>query len=160
LDDVQDIAKQTGIQSTLIWGVIRQESVFNANAISHAGARGLMQLMPTTANYISKKSGLGKVHKQELFLPSTNIHLGSLYLANLLKRFDNQLPLAIAAYNAGPTRVKRWQQRVPLENMNIWVELIPYNETRRYVQQVMAFTKVYHWRLQQQASGLLADKGS
>ncbi len=160
LDDVQHIATQTGLQSSLIWGVIRQESVFNANAISRAGARGLMQLMPTTANYISKKSGLGKIHKQELFLPATNIQLGSLYLADLLKRFDDRPSLAIAAYNAGPTRVKRWQERVSLKNVNLWVELIPFNETRRYVQQVMAFAKVYDWRLQQQSSGLLARKDS
>lgn len=159
-DEVQHIAKKTGLKSSLIWGVIRQESVFNANAISRAGARGLMQLMPTTAMYISKKNGLGKVHKKELFLPPINIRLGSLYLANLLKRFDNQPALAIAAYNAGPTRVKRWQQSVSLENINIWIELIPFNETRRYVQQVMAFTIVYDWRLQQQLSRLLARKNA
>jgi len=158
VDDVQHIAKQTGLKSSLIWGIIRQESVFNANAISHTGARGLMQLMPTTATYISKKYRLGKVHQQELFKPSTNIQLGSLYLASLFKRFDNQPAFAIAAYNAGPTRVKRWQEHVSLENMNIWVELIPFNETRRYVQQVMAFATVYDWRLQQQSSGLLARK--
>jgi len=158
--DVQEIAKQTGLESSLIWGVIRQESVFNASAVSHAGARGLMQLMPTTASYISKKYGLGEVHEQELFLPATNIHLGSLYLENLLKRFDDQLALAVAAYNAGPTRVKRWQEHVSSKDVDIWVELIPFNETRRYVQQVIAFTKVYDWRLQQQASGLLAGKSA
>ncbi|MDQ6967176.1 MAG: transglycosylase SLT domain-containing protein, partial [Mariprofundaceae bacterium] len=160
LNDVQDIAKQTGLQSSLIWGVIRQESVFNANALSHRGARGLMQLMPTTADYISKKSGLGKVDKQDLFLTPINIRLGSLYLKYLLKRFDNQAVLAIAAYNAGPTRVKRWQDQMPVKDMNIWVELIPFNETRRYVQQVMAFTTVYDWRLQQQSTELLAQKNS
>ena len=158
LDDVQDIAMQTGIQSSLIWGIIRQESVFNANAISHTGARGLMQLMPRTANYISKKSALGRVHEQELFLPPINIKLGSLYLADLLKRFDNQPALAIAAYNAGPTRVKRWQEQVSPKDMNVWVELIPFNETRRYVQQVIAFAKVYDWLLHQQSSKLLAQK--
>jgi len=160
LDDVQRVAKQTGLESSLIWSVIRQESVFNSHAISHRGARGLMQLMPTTADYISKKSGLGKVDKQKLFLPPLNIQLGSLYLADLLKRFDNQPALAIAAYNAGPTRVKRWQKQTSISDINIWVELIPFNETRRYVQQVMAFVTVYHWRLQQQSSGLLADKST
>ncbi|MBL4759859.1 MAG: lytic transglycosylase domain-containing protein [Mariprofundaceae bacterium] len=153
LDDVQHVAKQTGVKNSLIWSVIRQESVFNSNAVSHRGARGLMQLMPTTADYISKKSGLGKVPKQELFLPPINIQLGSLYLADLLKRFDNQPALAIAAYNAGPARVKRWQKQTPINDMNIWVELIPFNETRRYVQQVIAFTAVYDWRLQQLPSG-------
>ena len=160
LDDVQQVAKQTGVDSSLIWSVIRQESVFNSHAISHRGARGLMQLMPTTADYISKKSGLGKVNKQKLFLPPLNIQLGSLYLADLLKRFDHQPALAIAAYNAGPTRVKRWQKQTAINDINIWVELIPFNETRRYVQQVMAFVAVYHWRLQQQSSGLLADKST
>jgi len=153
LDDVQHIAKQTGVKNSLIWSVIRQESVFNSNAVSHRGARGLMQLMPTTADYISKKSGLGKVPKQELFLPPINIQLGSLYLADLLKRFDNQPALAIAAYNAGPTRVKRWQKQTSINDMDIWVELIPFNETRRYVQQVIAFTAVYDWRLRQLSLG-------
>jgi len=160
LNDVQHTAKQTGIESSLIWSIIRQESVFNSRAISHRGARGLMQLMPTTADYIAKKSGLGKVDKQKLFLPPLNIQLGSLYLADLLKRFDNQPALAIAAYNAGPTRVKRWQKQTSISDMNIWVELIPFNETRRYVQQVMAFVTVYNWRLQQQSSGLLANKST
>ena len=153
LDDVQHIAKQTGVKKSLIWSVIRQESVFNSHAVSHRGARGLMQLMPTTADYISKKSGLGKVPKQELFLPPINIQLGSLYLADLLKRFDNQPALAIAAYNAGPTRVKRWQKQTSINDIDIWVEVIPFNETRRYVQQVIAFTVVYDWRLQQLSPG-------
>ena len=160
LNHVQKIAKQTGLQSSLIWGVIRQESVFNANAISHRGARGLMQLMPTTADYISKKYRLNKVKEQDLFSPPINIQLGALYLNNLLERFDHQPVLALAAYNAGPTRVNRWQEKTPIKDINIWAELIPFNETRRYVQQVMAFTSVYDWRLQQHSSGLLARKNA
>jgi len=155
-DDVQHIAMQTGVQNTLIWSIIRQESIFNADAISRTGARGLMQLMPKTANYIAKKSALGRVHKQELFTPPINIRLGTLYLADLLKRFNHQPALAIAAYNAGPTRVKRWQKQISDKNMNIWVELIPFHETRRYVQQVIAFSKVYDWLLHQQPSKLVA----
>jgi len=160
LDEIQNIAIQTGVQSSLIWSVIRQESVFNTHAVSRAGARGLMQIMPKTANYIAKKSALGKVHEQDLFLPPVNIQLGTLYLAKLLKRFDDQPALAIAAYNAGPTRVKRWQTKTPSTDMEIWVELIPFNETRRYVQQVIAFTKVYDWLLDQQSPKLLAHTNS
>jgi len=158
LDEIQHISMQTGVQRSLIWSVIRQESVFNASAISRSGALGLMQLMPKTANYIAKKSALNKVNEQELFRPSTNIQLGSLYLARLLKRFDNQPALAIAAYNAGPARVKRWQAQISSNDIRIWVELIPFNETRRYVQQIMAFSKVYDWLLHQRSSRLLADK--
>ena len=155
--DVQVLAEQTGLQRSLIWGVIRQESVFNAKAVSRTGARGLMQLMPRTAKHVAKKYRLGSFQPDELFSPSVNIRLGSLYLADLLKRFDGQKPLAIAAYNAGPTRVKQWQKRVPYEYSELWVELIPFNETRRYVQQVMAFTAVYDWRQNKPPVALLTQ---
>jgi len=159
-DNVQQIAAQTGINSSLIWSIIRQESVFNTHAISRTGARGLMQLMPKTAKSIAHKSSIGELHEEELFLPHINIELGALYLADLLARFDHQPALAIAAYNAGPTRVQRWQKQLSAKDMKVWVELIPFDETRRYVQQVIAFTKVYDWLLKKPPENLLVPKTS
>jgi len=147
--DVQKQAKATGLQDSLIWSVMRQESAFQATAVSRSGARGLMQLMPKTARYVSKKHKLGHISSLGLFLPTNNIGLGTWYLSDLLKRFDKQLPLAIAAYNAGPTRVKRWVKHTPFELPALWIELIPFKETRNYVQQVTAFMAVYDWRKQQ-----------
>ncbi|MDQ6953993.1 MAG: lytic transglycosylase domain-containing protein [Mariprofundaceae bacterium] len=144
----QKQAQETGLQDTLIWSIMRQESAFNARTLSRSGARGLMQLMPKTARYVSKKHKLGHISNEGLFLPAANIRLGTWYLSDLLKRFGNQ-QLAIVAYNAGPTRVKRWLKRTSFDKQpELWVELIPFKETRRYVQQVTAFTAVYNWRKQ------------
>jgi len=156
-EDVQKLAQETGLPRSLIWGVIRQESVFNARAVSRTGARGLMQLMPKTAKHVSKKHDLGTLRLDNLFSPSLNIRLGTLYLADLLRRFDGRKPLAVAAYNAGPMRVAQWQKRVSYEIPELWVELIPFHETRRYVQQVMAFSVVYDWRQHQAPTPLLAQ---
>lgn len=146
--DVLLAAKETGLSSASIWGVIRQESLFNRQALSPAGARGLMQLMPKTAKMVAKKIRLHGGH-EALFSPRVNIRLGSHYLAAMKARFHDQLALAAAAYNAGPHRVKQWLERTPFDTGEIWVETIPFNETRHYVQQVMANATVYEWRQQQ-----------
>jgi len=153
--DVLLAAKETGLNPASIWGVIRQESLFNRQALSPAGARGLMQLMPKTAKMVAKQMKLHDGH-QALFSPAVNIRLGSRYLADMKSRFGDHLALAAAAYNAGPHRVSQWLERTPFETSEIWVEAIPYNETRRYVQHVMAYTTVYEWRRQQQETGLPA----
>jgi len=154
-DVVQNRADETGLDTSLIWSVIRQESGFNASAVSRVGARGLMQLMPRTANYVAKKHGLESPNQQALVVPELNIQLGATYLADLLKRFEGQKAVAIAAYNAGPSRVRKWKNRVPFSRSDIWIELIPFKETRRYVQQVMAFTAVYDFLQKKQTTGLL-----
>ena len=154
-DAVQGLAHETGLEASLIWSVIRQESAFNASAVSRVGARGLMQLMPRTAKYVAKKHGLDSPNLQELIVPEFNIQLGANYLADLLKRFEGEKAVAIAAYNAGPTRVAQWQGRFPFRRSDIWIELIPFKETRQYVQQVMAFTAVYDFLQKKQTTGLL-----
>jgi len=154
-DAVQSLADETGLDTSLIWSVIRQESGFNASAVSRVGARGLMQLMPRTAKYVAKKHGLESPDQQALVVPELNIQLGATYLADLLKRFEGQKAVAIAAYNAGPSRVHQWESRVPFARSDIWIELIPFEETRQYVQQVMAFTAVYDFLQKKQTTGLL-----
>ena len=143
---------QTGLSSSTVWSIIRQESAFNHKATSYVGARGLMQLMPRTAKAVAKRLKL-KSRRPDLFSPATNIRLGATYLAEQKKRFGN-LALASAAYNAGPHRVSKWLERTPFDAAQAWVEAIPFNETRRYVQQVMAFVSVYEWRQEKTASSL------
>jgi len=147
-------AGETGLNPASIWSIIRQESAFNQQAVSYVGAKGLMQLMPATARKVARKLGMGKA-KPKLFSPGVNIRIGSAYLAAQKARFGN-LALAAAAYNAGPYRVSKWLRRTPFDAPEAWVEAIPFNETRRYVQQVMAFVSVYEWRQHKPATSLIA----
>jgi len=153
---VQQLSGQTGLAQSLIWSVIRQESAFNRHAVSRTGARGLMQLMPRTASYVAKENDLA-LQPDDLFDAETNIRLGSLYLSKLNERFSGNVALMAAAYNAGPTRVTNWLERTPLEHQEAWIEAIPFKETRRYVQQVMAFMVVYDW-LQEKAPDAAAAR--
>lgn len=153
-DEVATTAEDSGLSSSLIWSIIRQESAFNADAISRTGARGLMQLMPTTADEVAQAYNLSE-HGYDLFDPATNIRLGSLYLESMLERFNQNYAVAAAAYNAGPHRVSEWLERHPFHEPDIWIETIPYAETRRYVQQVMAFMVVYDWRQKKRPLGIV-----
>jgi soluble lytic murein transglycosylase len=147
LNLVEQFAKNNQLPTAWVLAIIRQESAFAADAASPVGALGLMQLMPATAHQVAQK--LGKPppkNAMALSLPTTNIELGSSYLREMLQRFDNNIILATAAYNAGPTRVNRW---LPKKTMNaeIWVEKIPFRETRIYVQRVMTYMIIYEQRL-------------
>jgi len=151
---VKQAEQLTDLDDITIWSIIRQESAFNDKAISRTGARGLMQLMPATARQVAKQLHLNKSF--DLFDPATNIRLGSTYLSDMLKRFGH-IEYAAAAYNAGPHRVQQWLTSNPVDNPQIWVESIPFNETRRYVQQVMAFRIVYDWRKEKKQSMTTAE---
>jgi len=151
---VKQAAQETGLSPASIWSVIRQESAFNQHAVSYVGAKGLMQLMPATARQVARKLKMGK-KSPRLFSAATNIRLGSTYLAGINERFGN-LALAAAGYNAGPHRVSTWLERVSFDSPEAWIEAIPFNETRRYVQQVMAFVTVYEWRQQKEPTSLIA----
>lgn len=136
----------------LVHAIIRQESVFDVQARSPVGARGLMQLMPATAKEVAGK--LGIPHSTSLLTtnPSHNITLGSAYLSRMIERYDGAYPMAIAAYNAGPGRVDRWikqfgDPRKGEIDWVDWIELIPIYETRNYVQRVMEGVYVYRLRL-------------
>jgi len=150
---VMKASRETGLKPASIWSIIRQESAFNQQAVSYVGAKGLMQLMPKTARNVARKLGMGK-GMPRLFSPAVNIRLGSTYLATQKRRFGN-LALASAAYNAGPHRVSRWLSRTPFDAPEAWVEAIPFNETRRYVQQIMAFVSVYEWRQKKPPTSLI-----
>lgn len=129
---------------SLIYGVIRQESLYRTDVISSAGARGLMQLELSTARPTARALKLPPPHMGDLFDPQINSTLGAEHLHLLLDRVDGQLPLALAAYNAGIAAASRW---LPASSMapDVWVENIPYNETRTYVQRILWHTVVYAW---------------
>lgn len=149
---VKPLGAATAPETALVLGVIRQESAFDPEAVSSAGARGLMQLMPATAKSVAKKLGL-KYSKDKLTADTQfNIALGRAYLAELLDDHGGSYVLAIAGYNAGPRRVSEWTARFRdprRQGVDVidWVELIPIPETRNYVQRVLENTQVYRHRL-------------
>jgi peptidoglycan lytic transglycosylase len=133
---VADANKLTSVPSDWILAVIRQESLFRKDALSRADARGLMQLQPPTATAVARRWHLPVPNRDSLFDPAVAVPLGAAYMRELLDRYGNQLDLTLAAYNAGPVSVARW---LPPESVDadVWVENIPYNETRAYVQHVL-----------------------
>lgn len=153
-------AQQTNLPPTLIFAIARQESAWESDARSHAGAMGLMQLLPRTARDTASKAGI--VHtKSDLFKPEHNIRLGSRYISELLDKYDNNRLPAIAAYNAGPSRVNRWLRESGRQlPHDVWVEVIPFNETRKYVQNVLSYSVVYAYRMGEQVSMLTQAEAS
>jgi soluble lytic murein transglycosylase len=140
-------ARNTRISKNWIYGIARQESAFMYDAKSPVGATGLMQLMPSTAQYVSRKQRI-KYSKHRLIDPEYNIKLGSLYLKQLLSRYKGNRVLATAAYNAGPGSVNRWLKQYS-GDLDVWIERIPYDETREYVQRVLTYSTIYSYRLGQ-----------
>jgi soluble lytic murein transglycosylase len=138
-----EASHKNNTQSSLLRAIARQESAFQPSVVSSAGAQGLMQLMPATANLAARRARLPRVAPGDLKTPAKNIPLGSYHLTWLIQRYDGQRPLAIAAYNAGEHRIDRWikgKEGVPID---IWIESIPFKETRNYVKNVLAFNVVY-----------------
>ena len=135
-------AQATGLDAAVLFGLIRQESRFITDARSGVGASGLMQLMPATARWTAKKIGLdfkpGMVND-----PQVNLRLGAAYLRRVLDDFGGSLAMATAAYNAGPGRPRRWREGGVVMEPAAWAESIPFNETRDYVQKVLANSVAY-----------------
>jgi len=153
-------------ERALVLATIRQESAFEVNAVSRSGAKGMMQLMPGTARVVAKHLGIAAEHNDKRLLndPQYNIHLGRTYLERLVSEFDGSYVLALAAYNAGPGRVRQWlrEQGDPRHaNVDVidWIEQIPFEETRNYIQRVLENLQVYRHLLgsQQLAQGLPED---
>jgi peptidoglycan lytic transglycosylase len=155
-DQASAYAKEYQIDEAWVYGVIRQESRFVPEAKSAAGAMGLMQLMPSTARWIARKLGLAGFKVNDAHDPETNIKFGAYYLRNLLDSLDNQPVLATAAYNAGPRRAQRWRDEQPMEAA-VYIESIPFSETREYVKKVMSNAMYYAVRFGQ-PSQLLSER--
>lgn len=152
------------LEQAIIFAITRQESQFDPIARSPAGALGLMQLMPATAKQIAKKVGIKILDADLTRKQALNIRLGSRFLADLISGFDGSYVLAIAAYNAGPGNVRKWLKTNgdligngtadPID----WIESIPFEETRNYVQRVLEGVQVYRWRLGQPSSGAQLER--
>ena len=148
--EVTNAAQLSGLPATLVYSIIRQESLYERDAISSADARGLTQLTLDTARRTARKWQLAAPTADGLLDPKVNVPLGAAHLKDLLDRFDGQLPLALAAYNAGPNAVQRWLPTGAMD-ADIWLENIPYNETRDYVRRILWHTVVFGWLGDQKA---------
>ncbi len=149
---VPDLPRVSGIHRPLLLAVAQQESAFKTNAISPAGARGLMQLMPATASRMARHAEMRFSRRKLIADARYNLRLGARYLEILLERYEGSVVLALAAYNAGMSRVEDWMDRFgdprdPEVNVIDWVEWIPFSETRNYVQRVLEATQVYSRQL-------------
>lgn len=142
-----DVFRRHAFQSELplqfLYAIARQESAFNARAVSSAGARGMMQLMPATARMVADRVRVQRPSRADLFNPDVNVRLAAHHLAWLMRRYRGNRALVAAAYNAGESRVDRWTKDVDGLPTAVWVERIPFRETRDYVKGVIAFAHVY-----------------
>lgn len=155
-DQATAYAREYQLDEAWVYGVIRQESRFVAEAKSRTGAMGLMQLMPETVHWIARKLGLSRIRTADAHDPGTNIKFGAYYLRTLLNSLDNQPVLATAGYNAGPRRAQHWRDGRPMEAA-VYIESIPFGETRDYVKKVMSNAMYYAARFGQ-SSSLLKDR--
>ncbi len=153
-------ARQHDLDPAWVAGLIRSESVWMANARSHADARGLMQLLPGTGQLTARRLGMPWKGGDSLYHAPTNLRLGTAYLRQMRDRYNGQAFLATAAYNAGPGAVERWLTRRPMQGLLadpiLWIETIPFLETRDYVARVMAFSVIYDWRAKREPRSLWA----
>lgn len=136
-------AGNNGLDPYLVASLIRQESEFNAGAVSHANAYGLMQLLPSVAKSMAKKDGIKRFDTRQLLDPAVNLELGTTNLKQVLGRFGGQVEYALAAYNAGDTPVRQWLASNDYKDVPEFVESIPYTETRDYVQAILRNREMY-----------------
>lgn len=148
VNQVQSNAYRQTLDPAVVFGLIRQESMLDENAQSPAGAKGLMQIMPKTGQQIARSLGDSWQAENSLFNPDINIKYGTFYYKRLLNRFDGHFVLATAAYNAGPNRVSKWLPGNRTVPADIWIETIPFKETRKYVASVLFYSIIYQHRLQ------------
>jgi len=145
-DQIQQNARLNNLDPAIILGLIRRESAFDEKARSPVGARGLMQIMPKTGRQIARELKQKWRSESVLFNPEVNVKYGSYYYKQLLNQFNGHYALAAAAYNAGPHRVNKWLPELPMA-ADIWIETIPFKETRAYVGAVLTYALIYQQRM-------------
>ncbi len=138
-------AEELGLDPYLVAGLIRQESAFVPTIGSSAGAIGLMQIMPATGRQLARALGPRGYRTESLRTAEVNVHLGTRYLADLMERYDGDIPIVLSAYNAGPTRANRWRRFPEAEDPHRFTERIPFVETRGYVKNVVRNRALYRW---------------
>ncbi|RLK50343.1 soluble lytic murein transglycosylase [Alkalispirillum mobile] len=146
-DQVEHHARQAGLDPAFVFAIIRKESAFMTDARSHAGALGLMQVMPGTGREVARRQGRPLGSTYSLLDPDTSLRIGTAYLAEMMDRYEGNAVLAAAAYNAGPRHVDRWLEASGDAPADVWVERITFRETRGYVKDVLAWTSIFSWQL-------------
>jgi len=152
-------AARRSLDPALVAALVRQESTFDTEVVSRAGARGLMQIMPATGRRLARASKV-RYRRSALHDPATNLSFGTLYLRQMLDRFDGRVELALAAYNAGPNRVIAWTARKPQASPEEFIESIPFTETRNYVKVVLAGREQYRRIYSLSAAGTQTAAGT
>ncbi|WP_255460624.1 transglycosylase SLT domain-containing protein [Edaphobacter albus] len=142
-NDLVANSEKNGLDPYLVASLIRQESEFNAGAVSRANAYGLMQLLPSVGKSLARKQGMHNFKTSDLLNAGTNLRLGTLNLNQVLARYGGQAEYALAAYNAGDVPVRRWMAAGPYQDIAEFVESIPYTETREYVQAILRNRRIY-----------------
>lgn len=143
-EEIQQFSNKHAINPAWAFAITRRESSFMQDANSSAGAKGLMQVLPSTAKHLTKRK---RITNKYLLNSTNNINLGTRYLRDLLKRHKGNQVLATAAYNAGPYRVKAWLKAIDSMPADIWIETIPFQETREYVKSVLAYQQIYQHKV-------------
>lgn len=142
--EVQAAAKLSGLPVDLIYAQLRQESLYRSDAQSVAGALGLMQLIPASARITARKLKFARLSDADLFKPAINIPLGAMHLKQTMDVFNDQLIPGLAAYNGGPTAARRWLPDSEMDS-DVWIENIPYNETRIYIGRILWHRVIFTW---------------
>jgi len=148
-ENFEETAQLRQLNSNWLFAMARQESALTPDAVSHAGARGLIQMMPATAKTVARKHNISYHSRKQLFDPEKNIELASAYITSLLKQFNGNNIYATAAYNAGPHRVEKWLKTTAHLPLDVWIESIPFHETRQYVKNVLTYSAIYAHRRHQ-----------
>lgn len=148
--EVTALADHWQVDPALVYGLMRAESAMQPDALSPAGARGLLQLMPTTASAVARRNSLPYNGQAGLMDPAVNLPLGIAHLAELQTRYQGEWIHVAAAYNAGANAVARWLDSRPFVAPDVWLETLPFFETRDYVPRVLAFATIYEWQMQRQ----------
>lgn len=143
---VKPKAQAKDLDASWVMGLMRSESALAEDAISHAGARGLMQVTPHTATQLARRHSIPYSGRAELLEPETNVLFGTTFLRELLDRYEQNAVLATGAYNAGPGAVDRWVADGYTGDPVVWIDTLPYFETRDYIPRVLAFSTLYEWR--------------
>ena len=144
---VSRYAERWQVDPALVYGLMRAESAMQSDALSPAGARGLLQLMPGTARAVAQRNGLPYNGAGDLLSPAVNLPLGIAHLAELQQRYEGDWIRVAAAYNAGINAVARWDAERPANDPDVWLETLPFFETRDYVPRVLAFATIYEWQM-------------